>query len=202
MNTGSARSVAGDGSSGGGARPDPASGGGPGGADSSALSGAASAAGDPQALPGRQAHRFSHVLESTGQAPSAARRMVTGALREWSVPEPTVANIEIAVSELVSNAVEHGNGTIGLELRLAGTLLLLRVRDTATSTPVQQPMDKRAIRGRGLLIVDALSTRWGYDADAEGKWVWAEFVLPDELADPQRSGTGSSPTGRTGTESE
>jgi anti-sigma regulatory factor (Ser/Thr protein kinase) len=131
-------------------------------------------------MSGRAAQQRIARLDTTPRAPSQARSLVTGALRSWSVPEATVSNVEIAVSELVSNAVEHGVGQIDLELDLAGARLLLRVRDGEASAPVRRTVDEQAVRGRGLLIVEALSTSWGHHADGDGKWVWAEFALPDE----------------------
>ena len=148
-----------------------------------ALSGQPSGSASRPPVPGRAAREGRAVLSPSGQAPREARNLVTGWLRDWSVPEPTLSNVELSVSELVSNAVEHGTGEIGLEARLAGTRLLLRVRDSGGQAPVAQSADHSTARGRGLLIVAALSTGWGYQAEPDGKWVWAEFPVPDEMPD-------------------
>jgi hypothetical protein len=50
----------------------------------------------------------------------------------------------------------------------------VEVRDAAAGPPRLQPHDPLRIRGRGLQLVDALATRWGWTGDPPGKVVWAE----------------------------
>jgi len=38
-----------------------------------------------------------------------------------------------------------------------------------------------ALNGRGLVIVEALSTRWGWEPHDGGKIVWAELAAVREL---------------------
>ncbi|HEX3788973.1 MAG TPA: ATP-binding protein [Pseudonocardiaceae bacterium] len=110
-----------------------------------------------------------------------AREFVTSALDSWSVPEELVQDIVLAASELVSNAVEHGCGEVAMELGLGNDRITLRVRDESLDAPQRQPSDVRSVRGRGLAIVEALSVDWGYLPAEDGKWVWAEFALPDSV---------------------
>ena len=39
-----------------------------------------------------------------------------------------------------------------------------------------QPLDLRAVRGRGLQLVDAVAQAWGCDTRGRGKRVWAELA--------------------------
>jgi len=81
------------------------------------------------------------------------------------------------VSELVANAVEHGVGQVTLTLWLDEGRLRGEVADAGTGTPAS-PMPSQAApdRGRGLMIVDALSERWG--AAENTSRVWFETAQP------------------------
>ena len=73
-----------------------------------------------------------------------------------------IADLELVVSELVSNAVEHGCGTIRLDVEHNGHDLHGFVTDGAPASTMSPPIaDTDGPRGRGLTIVDALVTRWG-----------------------------------------
>ena len=92
--------------------------------------------------------------------------------------------IEVAVlltSELVANAVVHGQGEAVLEITYAPTRGLLRVRvsDHSHEVPVlrQPPLSQE--HGRGIAIVEHFSSCWGIDGpDEDGKCVWFELQLP------------------------
>lgn len=45
-------------------------------------------------------------------------------------------------------------------------------------------LDTTAVTGRGLLLVSAVSDRWGVDPDGEGKTVWFELDLRPSSAEP------------------
>ncbi|WP_143663344.1 ATP-binding protein, partial [Streptomyces bobili] len=84
-------------------------------------------------------------------------------------------------SELVTNALRHATGPIGVRLvRPAGLpeVLLVEVSD-----PVSEPPRERAARpedesGRGLQLVASSSRRWGSRPDSPGKTVWFELAVP------------------------
>lgn len=82
----------------------------------------------------------------------------------------------VVLSELVGNAVRHARGPIRVTLRSIGSGLRMEVHDAAPDSPPQpRPADGEATGGRGMHLVHGLSTRWGWDADAAGKTVWAEL---------------------------
>ncbi|PZT76723.1 hypothetical protein DNK56_25860 [Streptomyces sp. AC1-42W] len=84
------------------------------------------------------------------------------------------------VSELVANAVVHGRTARGrqVEVTIDGDAERVRVevRDVGDGMP-RMPRDRRplAVSGRGLGIVDALSTSWGVTERVIGKTVRAEI---------------------------
>jgi hypothetical protein len=92
----------------------------------------------------------------------------------------------VVLSELVTNSV-----AASAERRLSPVLvwlgsdshcLLLSVADASPLPPVRLNLEPDAEGGRGLALVEALSSRWGwYPASVAGLWkvVWAEWRLPD-----------------------
>jgi anti-sigma regulatory factor (Ser/Thr protein kinase) len=104
-----------------------------------------------------------------------ARRLA----KEWAVscgaPPEEVA---LVVTELVTNGLRHGGPGVDLWLRrLPGVLRLEVVDGRAGSKPRVQTPDDDAESGRGLLLVEALSSRWGSQTLAAGKRVWCELEV-------------------------
>ncbi|MFJ2603469.1 ATP-binding protein [Streptomyces sp. NPDC091279] len=90
----------------------------------------------------------------------------------------------LLVDELMSNAVTHGRvpGVTGRRVRLTlartGEVLRVEVRDTQSDRlPHLHKAERDEERGRGLAIVDALSSAWGVTREVIGKTVWAEKTL-------------------------
>jgi anti-sigma regulatory factor (Ser/Thr protein kinase) len=83
---------------------------------------------------------------------------------------------QLVVSELVTNALQHGKGAIELRLKLLGEFLRIEVvdqgRDQAPAVRQAQPDESG---GWGLRIVDQLAAQWGV---FEGTThVWADVAL-------------------------
>jgi len=88
---------------------------------------------------------------------------------------PPAEDAELILSELVANAVQHGAGEIALALWLAEGRIRGEVADAGPGPP-PRPLrpGKDAVGGRGLVIVDALSDRWG--AAESTSHVWFEIA--------------------------
>jgi anti-sigma regulatory factor (Ser/Thr protein kinase) len=84
--------------------------------------------------------------------------------------------VQLLASELVSNAVRHGEPPFALSLHLVDGRARVTVTDhDAEHLPTARPdaVIDRAGGGRGLHIVDELSDDWGCDVhDGDGKTVW------------------------------
>jgi anti-sigma regulatory factor (Ser/Thr protein kinase) len=81
---------------------------------------------------------------------------------------------KLIVSELVTNAVVHGEGRILLSSELDEDRLLIEVVDDGSGFEhVVREVPFDALSGRGLSIVDATSSRWGIHEGTTH--VWAEI---------------------------
>ncbi|MGW7397272.1 ATP-binding protein [Streptomyces cyaneofuscatus] len=104
------------------------------------------------------------------------RRITSVLLVEWA-SSPMVQDVTVVVSELVTNAIEHGRGAVGFRLSLTGEGLLLEVVD---GNPVHARLRSAAAddeHGRGLLLVSCLAADWGVSKD--GRTTWAFFPVGD-----------------------
>ncbi|MFF4550551.1 SpoIIE family protein phosphatase [Streptomyces sp. NPDC001406] len=106
----------------------------------------------------------------------AARHLAARQLREWGL-ELLVTPVESIVSELVTNAVHHGDGLSRLRL-IQHRVLTCEVSDTNTGQPRPRHPHTLDEHGRGLYLVAQLSRRWGSRSATDGKVVWAEQDLP------------------------
>jgi anti-sigma regulatory factor (Ser/Thr protein kinase) len=89
-----------------------------------------------------------------------------------------VAEITLCVSELVSNAILHAGTGCLLRLHENGQAIRVEVRDQNPHLlPVKREYDATSVTGRGLQLIDRLTTRWGVEVDAEGKTVWFEIPV-------------------------
>jgi anti-sigma regulatory factor (Ser/Thr protein kinase) len=120
------------------------------------------------------------VLPSEPRSAAQARSLVLVACNRWDAHD-VAGDAELVVTELVANAVRHAKTDITVRLAaLAGAPGGVRAEVSDGSRRPVRPRYAAALEegGRGLFLVDILSTRWGADATAEGKTVWAE-IIPD-----------------------
>ena len=107
----------------------------------------------------------------------AARDLAAGCVADWGGGERLVEDVRLIVSELVTNAVLHGEPPVQLRLRKGGRRLLVEVYDSAVSSPRLRRAAPHDNHGRGLLIVSMLSDRWGTRPTPDGKSVWCQLQL-------------------------
>lgn len=144
---------------------------------------------------------------STPRGARLARRLAVRCMEEWghSSASDVSGTVALVVGELVANAVRHGR-VPGHDFRLrlvldeAAGLVRIEVADAAagrrppTALPFSCPDGES---GRGLLLVDALAERWGWEPrEAVGKTVWAEVPvspLGGGVTEPADDGSGPQP---------
>lgn len=114
------------------------------------------------------------VVDLTGPHPPAladVRRRTVAHLP--ALPDDKVDDVLLVVTELVSNAYDHGEHP--LELRVGATRQLIRVEvdDESPHVPVLGRSSAGRYRGHGLLMVENLCKDWGVAHRASHKTVWA-----------------------------
>ena len=114
------------------------------------------------------------VLPASPASAKRARDMTTERCRAWGV-DALSEDAALVVTELVANAVRHAGTDVRLRIIPLDRGLRLEVADASTRPLRPRLGDELAEGGRGLVLVDALSTRYGVEADATGKRVWVEM---------------------------
>lgn len=115
-------------------------------------------------------------LPGSGQSASAARSMIASTLADC--PDDTIAMAQLLVSELVTNAVLHARTGLLLKIDLDSSVVRISVKDGSSASPQPHPSSVDALGGRGLSLVNGLSSSWGWDRIGAGKQVWFELALP------------------------
>ena len=113
-------------------------------------------------------------LPYTSAAPGLARAAVRTALARWGRSELS-DDVELAVSELVTNAVLHAGSGPVLTLRAYADGVRVEVADAAQRLPTAREYGEDSGTGRGLHLVDGLARSWGAEPTPAGKVVWAIF---------------------------
>ncbi|MYR66657.1 MULTISPECIES: ATP-binding protein [unclassified Streptomyces] len=125
------------------------------------------------------------------QRPSvrAARGDARAIADKWQEPQIT-GDLELLVSEVVTNAVIHGTTGRGSQVQVSYQLLddrlRVEVRDAASGRPcvlrtTSVGGDLREY-GRGLIVVSSLAYRWAVVPRVMGKSVWFEILLNKQAA--------------------
>lgn len=121
-------------------------------------------------------------LPARAESVATARAFVREVLGAAVWPESD--QVELLVSELLSNAIRHsdsgGNvqGTVRLVLTQTCHALHVDVFDEGSTTPIPQipaQVDPLSENGRGLWLVRELSSAWGSYQDETGRAVWFEI---------------------------
>jgi anti-sigma regulatory factor (Ser/Thr protein kinase) len=112
------------------------------------------------------------------EAPRVARRLLTGWLTATLEPDQ-VETATLLVSELVSNAVRHGEGKVRLQVDLDDDRLLVEVIDEGGGLEeVIREREFENVEGWGLRIVDRSASRWGAHEGTTHVWFELERAGP------------------------
>lgn len=125
--------------------------------------------------------QLEHEFAGDPASPAAARGFAKFAAADLlgpPIPPALCDDLELVVSELVTNAVRAGSPTVVVTIAVEAGRVLVRVTDEAQGWPEQRAAGIHDVGGRGLPLVSALSTAWGVRPAARGKVVWAELAIP------------------------
>jgi anti-sigma regulatory factor (Ser/Thr protein kinase) len=110
-------------------------------------------------------------------AAGEARRFVEGFCRDAHLDEEVSATAVLLTSELVTNAIIHGRTPSMLQVSSPPGLLRVLVRDDNPTSPVPGHPGPDRPGGRGLLLVELMSSAWGFEPSPVGKSVWFEMQV-------------------------
>src|SRR2546422_647710 len=117
----------------------------------------------------------SHIVRELPPHPAsagAARREVDDALRQWGC-EAVRNAVLVVTSELVTNAIVHGGSWFTITLTRTRDAVRVEVRDRSRGRAVLTAVGVDAAHGRGLQLVDRLSSEWdSYRTADDDKVVW------------------------------
>ncbi len=109
----------------------------------------------------------------------AARHFVASTLADWGLAD---GDVSLLVSEIATNAVLHARSDFAITVIAELGRIRIEVFDRNTRLPTMAGAGADAFSGRGLMLVQVLSTSWGVEPHANrGKTVWFE-VAPAEHA--------------------
>lgn len=130
--------------------------------------------------------RFGYALDSVAEARLHVRQVLEGQ------PQELVDVAELLTSELATNAIIHAASGFELEIDVERKIRV-EVRDAGGGRPAVLHAGPHDGSGRGLGLVQALSSAWGIIPSPPGKTVWYELPLASEP-----HARGSAATGRRG----
>lgn len=111
-------------------------------------------------------------------SPAAARDFVERLLMHHELAY-LVDDIQLVVSELVTNAVVHARTPVRVRIEELPSCVKLTVHDGSADLPVlclERRTSADEENGRGMWIIDACSAGWGSDlGSGSGKSTWAVF---------------------------
>ena len=117
------------------------------------------------------------VLPPVARAPALAREHARRLGSDWSAELMDV--VLLVVSEAVTNAVRYGHGHVELSILPSSGRIRIEVTDANPAPPRRRESpDGLAERGRGLYLLDALTTAWGMHPrnGGQGKTIWLDVT--------------------------
>ncbi|MCL8027171.1 ATP-binding protein [Nocardioides bruguierae] len=121
-----------------------------------------------------------HLTRTTASV-GVARHHLRAALADAGVGDPVAYDAQLVLTELVSNAVEHGHPDASGEIEVGWTIdpdrIVIDVRDAGPAPRIHpgRPTPD-STRGRGLLIVEDICSSWHVETD-HGTRIVAELAL-------------------------
>lgn len=105
------------------------------------------------------------------------RRIAAAHLRHWHLTVLT-DDVVLAISELVTNAIQHAEGNpVGLRMQRGAHELRIEVTDGSATPARRRHAGQADESGRGLQLVNAIAKEWGTSAD--GTMTWCSLAIPE-----------------------
>lgn len=123
------------------------------------------------------------TFECRPETAPAGRRFVADSLRTWGLDAghpagERLADVVLVTGELLANAVEACAKVVRVELQGHRDYIEVCVHDDNPMPAVPSERGPMAGSGRGLLIVERLSSEWGQVAhDGKTKRIWCRIPI-------------------------
>ena len=131
-----------------------------------------SASPEPESDRGEQ--RWLRGLPPLPRSVRDARTFVGTALADTGHRD-LLEDAEQAISEVVTNAVVHAGTVIDVTVWVGGSRVRVGVRDRSIRLPHTRDYAVTARTGRGMRLLDMVTTSWGVEAEEDGKTVWFDL---------------------------
>lgn len=133
----------------------------------------------PPAPPREARLRLSPDTSEIGQVRKLLRRL----LSSWRLDDLVEdGDVELLATEIATNAVRHAGTEATVIVCYLGDRIRVEVGDGSNVLPRIRTPDETEPGGRGLPLVEALSTRWGVIETVDGKRVWFEVATRQPAA--------------------
>jgi anti-sigma regulatory factor (Ser/Thr protein kinase) len=119
-----------------------------------------------------------HAIELGADADTSSPRAMRHLFAAHFATHPRLDDLLLCLSEVVTNAVLHGGPPIVVIGGIVDQAIRVEVSDGSTAAPVRRPTDRFQPTGRGLHLLDELTSQWGVEIMPTGKTVWFEISGP------------------------
>jgi anti-sigma regulatory factor (Ser/Thr protein kinase) len=124
--------------------------------------------------PAPETMRVTRSFEPRAHEVRAARHFVMSTLEAWHLAP---ADVPLLVSELATNAVLHARSDFAVTIVAREDRIRVEVFDHNARLPSPTAVPAEAYSGRGLMILQGLSSAWGVETHAGiGKTIWFEVM--------------------------
>ncbi|MER7849124.1 ATP-binding protein [Kitasatospora sp. NPDC096077] len=107
---------------------------------------------------------------------TVSREVLRDVMERARFVRSSIADAEVALVELISNAWRHGKTpSPAVAITVENRTLRVIVGDRSSALPQRCKATELAESGRGLLLVEGLTHRWGVEPQKLGKRVWFEL---------------------------
>ncbi len=120
---------------------------------------------------------LSRPLPHATEAPAHARHLLRDVCEKWQLTA-LQGVVELLVSEVVTNAVRHGEAPVQLWLAVHAHGLACAVADGDPQPPRMRTTSVDEESGRGLQLLTELADTWGSYPSSRDKLVWFTSELP------------------------
>ncbi|MCX4685067.1 ATP-binding protein [Kitasatospora purpeofusca] len=122
-----------------------------------------------------ESRQVSWVVPSRDEVVGYVRHRTVAEIRAWGIELADPLEVELVVTELVTNAVSHAGGqVVGIELQVAEAgAVVIRVSDSHPGFFGRRVWREPGEHGRGLVMLRQLARCWWWEPLSEGKVVCA-----------------------------